>query len=391
MGHCISQEYSNIIELFDEVLANRHIMLTEAIQKSFRMEEILKRAEEVPSSKQAELLDCMNACFSSGPWIKKSINSKILVDIKKMLKNYIRVDYGEQSKLENIVGQFLKNSKSMPEDNMNSLSSDDSCLVAVTNVIDPGEFYVIRWCKREKYQLISSTLEAEAYSYPKPSEIVEGKMYAVCSSNRWYRGVCGQQCGIYQMGDGPSQNVYSFFFVDEGHNQTIPSSLIRCLSEELEKIPKLALQCTLNPDFKPAHHNMEIVNRFKQATYRSPMLMKTLSQESGKLNVDLAHIPCFGEDTCIPSLRDTLFPVTKVEEEKKPFRKYKTKFDIGAESYVQPEALRVFVSHVQNPFNIYVNVIDEERKQFEQMHSKLQAELVNAQPVFPQNLCKGTH
>lgn len=385
-----------MLEIFEEFWKHRNTMLEDAIKKADELVEILRKTEEADNSKRMDLLDHIKACFSGGRWLTKSVNTKAAAHIKELLTMYVQLNLGEVSKVKSLVDNFLLNPGSiMRVRDPTPRPNCDPFLVTVTCIVDPGEFYVVRWCDEGKRDRLQRSFEKEALNYLKPEEIITGQMYAVLSKDtKWYRGICGQQCGIYQVGDSLPEKLYSFSFVDDGRQETIRSALIRCLPDELVVIPAMALQCTLNHNFKRIPFNGEATARFKQATRRSPMSMKIFSQDGGILNVDLSQIPCFGEDNYYVSIRDALFldhfiraaPVTTVEL---PLRKFKAKYGLADINCKRGETLRVKISDALNPANVYVNVLDEDWLLFAEVHRSLQEEFADNQTDIPHEVYKG--
>lgn len=71
-----------------------------------------------------------------------------------------------------------------------------SVLVSVTRVIDPGLFYIVRWCERGELDLLSNTLNDLGPVFQVPGRIVIGQMYAALNSaGQWTRALVEHLCG----------------------------------------------------------------------------------------------------------------------------------------------------------------------------------------------------
>ena len=194
-------------------------------------------------------------------------------------------------------------------------ADSDLCLVKVTYIASPGEFYVVRFKDEEKLDFITSALNdtftlndgKAAFYYPTPTQCISGQMYAVCDhGGNWNRGLCLSKCGFV---DGKDKEIlYDFFMLDQGHREKcIRSSTIRTLPSNIASIPAVAQECTLNSiDFQPVNWDVETVNYFTRLARQGPMEMKIFSQQDNVLTVDLAKLPN------LVSVRDALLPQTPV-------------------------------------------------------------------------------
>lgn len=226
----LSQDYSYMLEAFQEFWDTRNAVLHEAIAKADKLAEILDKANSVDASKRNVLIDHLKASFTTSRWIKKCVTVGEVANVKESLSNYLRLDYGEVSRLETFVHTFLQNPQKFTHVSP-PRPACDPFLVTVTRVVDPGEFYVVRWCDKEILGRISRTLEKEALSYHKPSEVILGQMYAVfAKGSKWHRGICRQPCGEAEVNDSP-EKLYLFNLVDEGSEETVPSFLVRLLPD----------------------------------------------------------------------------------------------------------------------------------------------------------------
>ena len=214
------------------------------------------------------------------------------------------------TKIKKIGAQF---GVSLPEEppEVNSSTSKttifDPFLARVNFVKDPGEFYIVRLCDEERRNMVFASLKTSAETFPQPQPIKTDQMYAVLNSGDiWCRGVCGGPCGHTQIGNDPTETLYKFFLLDQGHSESIPSSLIKVLPADLIAHPPLAIKCTLNQMNPVKSWTAKATTLFKELTKRGPLDLKVFSQEGNVLNVDLQQIPCFADEGHVVSVRDVL-------------------------------------------------------------------------------------
>ena len=237
----------------------------------------------------------------------------------------------------------------------------DSCLVNITYVNSPGEFYVVRVSDKGKCERISSTLNADALSYSTPSQCIPGQVYAVCDNGgNWSRGRCVSKSGFVNFED-KKETLYDFYMLDQGRRENnIRSSTIRTLPSNIASYAAVAQKCTLNDNFQPVTWNVQTVNYFKKITRQGPMKMKIFRKQDNVFSVDLAQLPRFADEGIV-SVRNSLLSLTRVPNLK--FLKHMPKFPrfLGASD----QHYRVRVSNALTPSLIYVHILDEhnERRQ----------------------------
>ena len=356
-------------------------------QKILEDQDILKSLLQtlIPSTEpQSALLKHLEVCFEYGHWLDRTVKPKRLEEIKSSAKDYIVVNSPGITKVRSIIDQHANNVSYPPLvhlDTPEPTSKRDPFLVFVTHVNHPGEFYIVRMCDMDNRLAMFKLLNEIASTFPAPDEITPGQMYAVCNDGgRWFRGVCGKKCGMY-CGPNESEPLYEFFMVDQGHFEQIRCSLVRCLTQELLNIPPFARECTLNHNFKPISWDANATASFKRMLRRSPMNMRVFKQENSILNVDLAQLPCFGDDSNIVSVRDALLFSHRPEVPQTSFsppRAFAPK--LGPSSFVghthnNLKYFSVYISLASTPMTIYVQLMDDELLKYELMFKELQLEM----------------
>lgn len=103
--------------------------------------------------------------------------------------------------MRSLVSSYLSPAALPKEPSIASSSKKcDPFLVTVTAVVDPGEFYVVRWCDREEQNLLFSSIEAIVPTCAIPESIIEGQVYGILNgANKWLRGTAGRTCGMFQV------------------------------------------------------------------------------------------------------------------------------------------------------------------------------------------------
>ena len=376
----MEENYLDFKKLFEENYQQK-VFLQEMASQAEILKSTLRSTEKLPEELKYGVLDRLEACFKGGHWLEKSVKSKQLAECMRLLnKSYVSLSYNGISKVKSIIEQRSQGTSKSPEQGPQTDNQETSChefLVTITHVIDPGEFYIVRLCDKGKLEKILSELRDNASSYPIPLEITPGIVYAVCNSGyNWYRGCCGKVCGHHHVGDQPSEILYEFFMIDQGHHEKVPASSVRILPQELLNFPNIARECTLNHNFQGAPWSNQDTILFKQMTRQSPMNMKILSQHGGVLEVDLAQLISFGEAANIVSVRDTLFLAHRPSSTEPPKKKFIQKFVI--EEFDRSKYFSVIVSAAETPSNIYFQVLDEQFDAYCRMKKELQDEMDNA-------------
>jgi hypothetical protein len=379
------EDFLSVKKFFEEI-DQQETLLQEMASQADLLKSILESAELLPEEMKVSVLDHLEACFNVGHWLEKSVKTKQLAECRQLLnKVYVSLKYSGISKVKTIIEQHSQGTSKSP---MLELSREDvqevSCdpfLVTVTHIVDPGEFYIVRFCDKARLDRILSDLRDNASSYPTPSEITPGIVYTVCNSGlNWFRGSCGKQCGSQVIGDHPPEILYEFFMIDQGHHEKIPASSIRILPQELSNCPPFAHECTLNQNFQGAPWSIQATTLFKQMTRQSLMNMKVFSQHGGVLEVDLAQLISFGEAANIVSVRDALFFSHRPSSTEPPKKKFKQKFAV--EELDHSKQFSVIVTAAESPSNIYFQVVDEQCTEYRQMKQELQTEMENASTPF---------
>ncbi|KAI9557591.1 hypothetical protein GHT06_017419 [Daphnia sinensis] len=374
----LSEDFLSVKKFFED-LNQQDTLLQEMTSQADFLKEILDSVLQLPESSKSDVLDRLEACFNSGHWLEKSVKTKELASCKQLMsKGYVSLKYGGVSKVKAIINQHCRSQLSTEDVSQSNVEGTlcDPYLVTVTSIIDPGEFYVVRLCDSGKLDTILTTLKENADFYPIPLETTPGQMYAVRNSAlNWFRGVCGKECGRHQVGDQPSEILYEFFMIDQGHHERIPASSIRLLPMELLNIPPIARECTLNQNFQGNSWSLQSISLFKQMTRQSPMNMKVFKQHGGVLEVDLGQLISFGEEANIVSVRDALFFSHRPASTKPSLRKFKPKFVIP--NVDLRKEFSVNVSSAETPTNFYVQILDEEFRNFRLMQNELQMEMAN--------------
>lgn len=381
------QDFECVKKMLDEVLSKQINLTQEIATKAESLKTTIRSVLQLEENSQSHVLDHLEACFNVGQWLEKNVKPKRLIDCKELLKDYIAVNYGGISKVKDVIQCSSSRPLSTnltPVSLSEPVANCDPFLVTVTSVTDPGEFFVVRLCDQELRNKIFSTLKENASSYSVPADIVPGQMYAVQNSGlNWYRGVCGKESGIVQVGDKPGEALYEFFLLDQGHHEHIAISCIRLLPPDVLNYPPIARECTLNSNFQRTQWSAQATANFKQMTWRSPMNMKVFSQEGGILNVDLAQLPCFGEEAHIVSVRDALFfshrPITVKPSQPAPIsKKFKPRIPSSILEGLQvPKHFAVHITWAISPSNVYVQIHDEEDPSYQTINQELQEEYNN--------------
>ena len=148
----------------------------------------------------------------------------------------------------------------------------DPLLVEVVEVNTPNEFYIHRFCDKDKRDALYYLLHHHTFKLP--TEIEPDNIYAVYvhSLKSWYRARCGNQCGNFPVGNGPSQALYECFLYDEGRYERVPSLQFGILPKELSQLPPLAILCHLHQLTKREWKEDEIP-LFRKLASRSPFNM----------------------------------------------------------------------------------------------------------------------
>ncbi|XP_057366887.1 uncharacterized protein LOC130687728 [Daphnia carinata] len=374
----MNEDFLSVKKFFED-LNQQDTLLQEMTSQANSLKEILDSVLQLPEISKSDVLDRLEGCFNSGHWLEKSVKTKELASCRQLMsKGYVSLKYGGVSKVKAIINQHSRSQ--LPNENAPQSNVEDTLcdpyLVTVTSIIDPGEFYVVRLCDSRKLDTILTTLKENAEFYPVPLETTPGQMYAVRNSAlNWFRGVCGKECGRHQVGDQPSEILYEFFMIDQGHHERIPASSIRLLPMELLNIPPIARECTLNQNFQGSTWSLQTINLFKQMTRQSPMNMKVFKQHGGVLEVDLGQLISFGEEANIVSVRDALFFSHRSTSTKPSPRKFKPKFCIP--NVDLRKEFSVNISSAETPTNIYVQILDEEFRGYRVMQNELQTEMAN--------------
>ncbi|XP_032786585.2 uncharacterized protein LOC116924198 isoform X1 [Daphnia magna] len=374
----LSEDFLSVKKFFED-LNQQDTLFQEMSSQADLLKETLDSVLQLPESSKSDVLDRLEACFNSGHWLEKSVKTKELASCKQLMsKGYVSLKYGGVSKVKAIINQHCRpqlSTEDAPQSNVEDILCDPY-LVTVTSIIDPGEFYVVRLCDSGKLDTILTTLKENADFYPIPLETSPGQMYAVRNSAlNWFRGVCGKECGRHQVGDQPSEILYEFFMIDQGHHERIPASSIRLLPMEILNIPPIARECTLNQNFQGTTWSLQTISLFKQMTRQSPMNMKVFKQHGGVLEVDLGQLISFGEAANIVSVRDALFFSHRPTSTKPSLRKFKPKFLIP--NVDLRKEFSVNVSSAETPNNFYVQILDEELRSYRLMQDELQTEMAN--------------
>ena len=398
----LDRNYDCLQKVFDELMQGRKKCLEEMTANAENLKSLLQSAITVKDKKKLSgLIDLLEACFSVGHWMDLSFKPKRLDDCKASMKDFVSSSYRGVNKVKTIFEEYLGSNPTLlqeiPSQPFGNSINIDPYLVTVTAVEHPGSFYIVRYCDLDERRRLFKSLKENAHSFPVPEEIVVGEQYAVCnSSGNWFRGVCGKICGGYSCGD-LSGKLYQFFLPDQGDTELINSFSIRILPLALKNYPQMAKECSLNQNFNTSNNwSASATSAFKQMVKRSPMNMKVFGCESGVLNVDLAQLACFGEDSNIVSVRDALVlmgrgrPMTSkpLFVDEAPAKRVKPKFSEST----QPSQFIGTVTSPYMPNNLYVQVIDEQLEQFHEMQHQLQSEfrdVTNISPSFVQNPRKG--
>lgn len=110
-------------------------------------------------------------------------------------------------KIQSIFSHYLRAGSKTPEFGASASSSEapnfsqtDPFLVTVTEVVDPGEFYILRWCDREERDRLLDTLNNLGPVLEVPERIVKGQMYAALNgAGKWMRATVETTCGTFMV------------------------------------------------------------------------------------------------------------------------------------------------------------------------------------------------
>jgi len=75
------------------------------------------------------------------------------------------------------------------------------CLVNVTSVSDPGQFYVVDWCRIKERTEFFTLIQDAAPNCSLPEDILPDQIYVVLDSHgKWFRATVGYpSCSIVQV------------------------------------------------------------------------------------------------------------------------------------------------------------------------------------------------
>lgn len=320
---------------------------------------------------QAEFEETLTSCvkiindgFSSNKWINVQLQPIVMEKIlPKISYHPNRVD----QEIEKFINLQLLNLTD---------HSVDPFLVEVCHVLDPGEFYLHRFCDEKRRMAVDKLLKLE--SIKTPSEIVAGRMYAVYVENLitfkgllrgWFRGQCLKQCGNFHVGSGPSQALYEVFIVDHGCYERVPSLKFGLLPKELLKLEPLALPCCIQ-NVTDAPWSPNAVEVFKRLARHSPLNLFVVKEEGGLLTVDLSQIPHKADDANSPSFLDSMMMLqprpVRVRTPLVSLRPSLTGIETGM-------MLQGKVFEIVSPFKIFVDFNDPNARQpFESLIADLQ-------------------
>ena len=306
-----SEQIEEVLVSIETQIKQYRQTVKEKVEQNYaKFIELMMLFREVDEQSRNSLTEYLEVCFKNGHWVEININKETLQTIKDYLNHLLTVKFNLQ-KIKKIGAQFgLSLPEESPEVNNSTAKTTifDPFLVHVNLVMDPGEFYIVRLCDEEKRNMVFASLKTSAETFPQPQPIKTGQMYAVLNRGEiWCRGVCASPCGHTQIGDDPTETLYEFFLLDQGHSESIPSSLIKVLPADLMAHPPLAIECTLNQMNPVKSWTAQATTLFKKLTKRGPLDLKVFSQEGNVLNVDLQQIPCFADEGHVVSIRDILY------------------------------------------------------------------------------------
>ena len=384
-----------LVSIEDQVKKIRDTIHQEVTQNYSKFKELMLLLHEADELSQNSLIEHLEICFRNGHWIESSLNEKNLQEIKYRLAQLIGFKLNLQQ-IKIIGTQYgVAIPDQLPEVTNNSALKEktifDRFLVHVSHVRDPGEFYIVRLCDKERREAMFASLKSLAESLSCPQPIKHGQIYAVLNNGKiWCRGVCGNQCGHDQIGDNPTETLYEFFLLDQGHYEHIPSSLIRALPADLQAHPPYAIECTLNQLNPIKPWSAQATALFKKLTNRGPLDLKVFSQEGNVLNVDLAQIPCFADEGHIVSIRDALFftqsnnPPTDVHSLLHSSERRRLPSALNIEIGSQLTGL---VTQVLGPGLLYVQTDDTEEEKYQIMSQEMQDEYSNPCSEMTMTVC----
>jgi len=110
-------------------------------------------------------------------------------------------------KIQKLFADYLRAGSRTPEFGASASSSEaptfsptDPFLVSVSGVVDPGNFFIVRWCDREERDRLSETLNDVGPVCQVPEKITKGQMYAALNSaGIWIRATVETTCGTYMV------------------------------------------------------------------------------------------------------------------------------------------------------------------------------------------------
>ena len=249
-------------------------------------------------------------------------------------------------------------------------STVDPFLVEVVEVNTPNEFYIHRFCDKDKKDALYYMLNH--HTHKAPTEIEPGKIYSVYvqSLKSWYRAQCGNQCGNFHVGNGPSQALYECFLFDEGRYERVPSLQFGIVPKELFPVPPLAILCHLH-QFPKREWTGNEIQLFKKLASRSPLNMFVYHEDPRELTVDLSHVPRYADEKGAVSFRDMMMlqqggPIASLK---------KAVFQQKIVNPVNGTCLKGVVMEVFSPSKIYVDFHGLDSKEgFEDMMEQLKTE-----------------
>ncbi len=192
------EDFLSVKKFFEEI-DQQETLLQEMTSQADLLKSILESAEQLPEELKVSVLDHLEVCFNGGHWLEKSVKTKQLAECRQLLnKIYVSLRYSGIHKVKSIIEQHSQGTPKSPgpgpsrEDVQEA--SCDPFLVTVSHIVDPGEFYIVRFCDKARLDRILSELRDNASSYPIPLEITPGIVYSVCNGGlTWFRGSCGKQ------------------------------------------------------------------------------------------------------------------------------------------------------------------------------------------------------
>jgi hypothetical protein len=315
-------------------------------------------SDKCPGSDILKFVQLLKAHFHSTNWSETSPYTLPPV------KNWLPAFNINENPIEDQV-EWFKNLQQLEK-----TSTVDPFLVEVVEVITPDAFYIHRFCDKDKKDALYYLLNH--HTYKSPPEIEPGKIYAVYvqSLKSWYRAQCGNQCGNFHVGNGPSQALYECFLFDEGRYERVPSLQFGIVPKEIIQVPPLAILCHLHKYFNREWTGNEM-QIFKKLASRSPLNMFVYHEEPRELTVDLSHIPRFADEKGAVSFRDMM----SLQQGGSVASLKKALFQQKIVNPVNGTCLQGVVTEVFTPNKIYVDFHGLDSKEgFEDMVKLLNAE-----------------